>query len=145
MEGMYTLSTALLTPRGYRYYGRLNTSASRESACREFLLYRKSILFALVHSRHSCSKAMPVAVVPTQAAAASKPKRAAHIQRHETPPPDTPKSTKKSRTKQAIQTQDDPVPGSSKSTQSSSWSWRSLTVSASSRVPLLFTQDRRCV
>ncbi|KAH8099362.1 WD40 repeat-like protein [Cristinia sonorae] len=85
---------------------------------------------------------MPVAVDPTPAMAASKQKHAAPSLPTDIPLPDTPKTAKKPRKKQPSQTQDaPPTPGSSKSAPSSSWTWRSLTVSSSSRVPLLFTKD----
>ena len=95
---------------------------------------------------HLCSEAMPVAVDTTPAMAASIPKKAAPPPSHDVPPPDPPKSTKRPRKKAVEQTaaQAEPVPGPSKSSHSKPpWSWRSLTVSASSKVPLLFTKDNR--
>lgn len=86
-----------------------------------------------------CSKAMPVAVDTTPEMAASKPKKAAP-QPHEIPLPDTPKSTKKSRKKQAPV---EPIPGSSKPIEATSWSWRSLTDHDTGRASLLFTKDGR--
>ncbi|TCD65669.1 hypothetical protein EIP91_002342 [Steccherinum ochraceum] len=73
--------------------------------------------------------------------AASNLKKAAHPSLHDASPSDPPKSTKRPRKKAVEQAQVEPVPGSSKSTQSKGWTWRSLTTSASSRVPLLFTKD----
>ena len=63
-------------------------------------------------------------------------------------PPDTPQKTpkpSKTRRQRTQATQEQPLAGSLSLVDDSIWTWRSLTESAASKVPPIFTKDGRCV
>ena len=97
--------------------------------------------------------AMPVAVAadPTPVMAASKAKNTP-IQSVQNPPiSDTPKKTKRRKhgaraeATASANVDEVPVASSSKAPEDLAWTWRSLTESSASGVPVLFTKDGRCV
>ncbi|CAL1695057.1 unnamed protein product [Somion occarium] len=84
---------------------------------------------------------MPMAVDSTPAMAASKAKSAVPHGLQNPPVSESPKKGKKRKHARNDNVDEGPVAGSSKATDDLAWTWRSLTESSASRVPLLFTKD----